>query len=81
MRIKYSLLPKLRNLTNKEMDFFLCIAKVQDISGNIYGVHYKYICKKLACANRAFIILCAHCLKKELSLMKRRRNQIMISSY
>lgn len=54
MRIKYSLLPKLRNLTNKEMDFFLCIAKVQDISGNIYGVHYKYICKKTGMCKQSF---------------------------
>lgn len=54
MRIKYSLLPRLRNLTNKEMDFFLCIARVQDLHGDVPGVHHKDICEKTGMCKQSF---------------------------
>lgn len=54
MRIKYSLLPKLRNLTNREMDFFLCIARYQDLSGKVIGVHNQDICRKTGMCKQTF---------------------------
>lgn len=54
MRIKYSLLPKLRNLSNREMDFFLSIARYQDITGKVPGVHNKDICRKTGMCKQSF---------------------------
>lgn len=54
MRIKYSLLPKLRNLSNREMDFFLYIARYQNTSGHIVGVHNKDVCEHTGMCKQSF---------------------------
>lgn len=54
MRIKYSLLPKLRNLSNREMDFFLFIARYQSVSGRVVGVHNKEVCKHTGMCKQSF---------------------------
>lgn len=54
MRIKYSLLPKLRNLTNREMDFFLHIARYQDRSGFVVGVHNQAVCRATGMCKQSF---------------------------
>lgn len=54
MRIKYSLLPKLRNLTNREMDFFLYIARYQDRRGFVVGVHNKAVCRATGMCKQSF---------------------------
>lgn len=45
MKIKNAKLPELRNLTNKEMDFFLYLVRRQDLRGYVYGVHNQAVCK------------------------------------
>lgn len=54
MRIKYSLLPKLRNLTNREMDFLLFIARYQDRSGLVVGVHNQAVCRATGMCKQSF---------------------------
>lgn len=54
MRIKYSMLPKLQNLTNREMDFLLYIARYQDLAGNVPGVHNKDVCKHTGMCKQSF---------------------------
>lgn len=54
MRIKYSLLPKLRNLTNREMDFFLYLARCQDRAGLVIGVHNQEVCRATGMCKQSF---------------------------
>lgn len=56
MRIKYQLLPKLQNLTHKEMDFFLFIARFQDIYGFVPGVHNRNVCKRAGMCKQTFYV-------------------------
>ena len=64
MRIKYSKLPMLRNLTNKEMDFFLYIARYQDLAGNVPGVHNQDVCKHTGMCKQSFYTVLRSLQKK-----------------
>lgn len=54
MRIKYQLLPKLKNLTHKEMDFFLFIVRYQDLYGFVPGVHNRDVCRRAGMCKQTF---------------------------
>lgn len=58
MRIKYSLIEKLKNLTSTEMDLFLYVAKYQRLNGFVAGVHNQDVCRATECASSPFIQLC-----------------------
>ena len=55
MKIKYSILPKLANLTASEMEFFLYLARHQnDKTGRITGVHNQVVCKATGICKQSF---------------------------
>lgn len=54
MRIKYSLISKLKDLTSVEMDFFLYIAKYQQKSGWVRGVHNQDVCRNTGMCKQSF---------------------------
>ena len=54
MRISYELLNKLKNLSNKEMDFFLYLAKAQNMSGKVIGVYHVEVCKNCNMSKQSF---------------------------
>lgn len=54
MKIKNAKLPELRNLTNKEMDFFLYLVRRQDLRGYVYGVHNQAVCKATEMCKQSF---------------------------
>lgn len=54
MRIKYKLIPKLKDLTSVEIDFFLYIAKYQQKSGWVRGVHNQDVCKHTGMCKQSF---------------------------
>lgn len=54
MRIKNAKLPELRNLTNKEMDFFLYLVRRQDLRGSVAGVHNQAVCKATGMCKQSF---------------------------
>lgn len=54
MRIKYKLIPKLKDLTSVEMDFFLYIAKYQRKNGMVCGVHNQDVCKNTGMCKQSF---------------------------
>ena len=54
MKIKNAKLPELRNLTNKEMDFFLYLVRRQDLRGYVYGVHNQAVCKATGMCKQSF---------------------------
>ena len=54
MRIKYSLIEKLKNLTATEMDLFLYIAKYQRLNGFVSGVHNQDVCRATGMCKQSF---------------------------
>lgn len=56
MKIKYSLLPKWleANLTNREAEFLLYVARFQDDKGNIYGLFYSDVCQAVGMCKQTF---------------------------
>ncbi len=54
MRIKYSLIDKLKNLTSTEMDLFLYIAKYQRFNGIVVGVHNQDVCRATGMFKQSF---------------------------
>ena len=54
MRIKYSLIDKLKNLTSTEMDLFLYIAKYQRFNGFVAGVHNQDVCRATGMCKQSF---------------------------
>ena len=54
MKIKYSLLNNLKTLTNKEMDFVLYVARIQDDAGHVRGVYYRDVCEKAGMCKQKF---------------------------
>lgn len=54
MRIKYTLLPKLKNLTSTEMQFFLYIATKQNLHGHVTGVHNQDVCRNTGMCKQSF---------------------------
>lgn len=54
MKIKYSLLDKLNNLTNKEVDFILYVARYQDDYGCIRGIYYRDVCRNADMCKQTF---------------------------
>lgn len=54
MQIQYKILEKLVSLTNREMDFFLYIARYQNEDGMVEGVYYKDICKEVGMCKQTF---------------------------
>ena len=54
MKIKYSLLDRLCNLTNKEVDFLLYIAHYQDDYGRIRGIYYRDVCRACDMCKQTF---------------------------
>ena len=54
MRIKYSKLKQLQNLTNKEMDLFLYLARYQDLYGFVLGVHNRDVCRRAGMCKQTF---------------------------
>lgn len=54
MRIKYSLIDKLKNLTSTEMDLFLYIAKYQRLNGFVAGVHNQDVCRATGMCKQSF---------------------------
>lgn len=54
MHIQYKILDSLSNLTNRELDFFLYIARYQDASGTVLGVYYKDVCKAVEMCKQTF---------------------------
>ena len=54
MRIKYSLIEKLKNLTSTEMDLFLYVAKYQRLNGFVAGVHNQDVCRASGMCKQSF---------------------------
>lgn len=54
MRIKYSLLEKMKNLKSTEMNFLLHIAKYQNRKGEVIGVHHKGVCNGTGMCKQSF---------------------------
>lgn len=54
MRISYEVLDKLKNLTNKEMDLFIYIARHQNLAGTVYGLHHKDVCEACEMSKQSF---------------------------
>lgn len=54
MRIKYSLIEKLKNLTSTEMDLFLYVAKYQRLNGFVAGVHNQDVCRATGMCKQSF---------------------------
>ena len=54
MRIKYSLLDKLKNLKSTEMNFLLYIATKQDMRGFVAGVHNQDVCRHTGMCKQSF---------------------------
>lgn len=54
MKIKYSLLDRLCNLTNKEVDFLLYVAHYQDDYGRIRGIYYRSVCEACDMCKQTF---------------------------
>ena len=54
MRIKYSMIDKLSNLTSTEMNFLLFIARLQDLTGSVIGVYQKDVCKHTGMSKQSF---------------------------
>ena len=54
MKIKYHLLERLKNLTNKELEFLLYVARYQDETGRICGIYYWDICKNVGMCKQTF---------------------------
>ena len=54
MKIKYSLLDRLCNLTNKEVDFLLYVAHYQDDYGRIRGIYYRDVCQACDMCKQTF---------------------------
>ena len=54
MKIKYSLLDRLCNLTNKEVDFLLYGAHYQDDYGRIRGIYYRDVCQACDMCKQTF---------------------------
>lgn len=54
MRIKYSLLDRIKNLTSTELDFLLYIARKQDLRGCVVGVHNQDVCRNTGMCKQSF---------------------------
>lgn len=54
MRIKYSLLERIKNLSSTEMDFLLYIARKQDLRGCVFGVHNQDVCRNTGMCKQSF---------------------------
>lgn len=54
MRVKYKLLDRIKNVTSTEMDFFLYIARKQDIKGCVTGVHNQDVCRHTGMCKQSF---------------------------
>ncbi|WP_346663755.1 hypothetical protein [uncultured Merdimonas sp.] len=54
VRIKYSKLSQLKNLTNREMDLFLYLARYQNLAGQVVGVHNRAVCRSTGMCKQSF---------------------------
>ena len=54
MRIKYSIIGKLANLTNVEWDFLLYIGRYQDRMGCVEGVYYRDVMRNTGMCKQSF---------------------------
>ena len=71
MRIKYSLIEKLKNLTSTEMDLFLYIAKYQRLNGFVAGVHNQNVCKATGMCKQSFYTAMRGLERKEIVKISR----------
>lgn len=71
MRIKYSLIDKLKNLTSTEMDLFLYIAKYQRLNGFVAGVHNQNVCKATGMCKQSFYTAMRGLERKEIVKINR----------
>ena len=71
MRIKYSLIDKLKNLTSTEMDLFLYIAKYQRLTGFVAGVHNQNVCKATGMCKQSFYTAMRGLERKEIVKISR----------
>ena len=71
MRIKYSLIDKLKNLTSTEMDLFLYIAKYQRLNGFVAGVHNQDVCRATGMCKQAFYTAMRGLERKEIVKISR----------
>lgn len=54
MKLKYGMLKNLKNLTSKELDLLLFIARFQDEKGNVESIYYKDACRELKMCKQSF---------------------------
>ena len=71
MRIKYSIIDKLKNLTSTEMDLFLYIAKYQRLNGFVAGVHNQNVCKATGMCKQSFYTAMRGLERKEIVKISR----------
>lgn len=71
MRIKYSLIDKLKNLTSTEMDLFLYIAKYQRLNGFVAGVHNQNVCRATGMCKQSFYTAMRGLERKEIVKISR----------
>ena len=71
MRIKYSLIDKLKTLTSTEMDLFLYIAKYQRLNGFVAGVHNKDVCRATGMCKQSFYTAMRGLERKEIVKISR----------
>lgn len=64
MKIKYSKLPELKTLTNKELDFFFYLVRYQDETGKVLGVHNQELCQDAGMCKQSFYT-CMRSLEKK----------------
>lgn len=71
MRIKYSLIEKLKNLTSTEMDLFLYVAKYQRLNGFVAGVHNQDVCRATGMCKQSFYTAMRGLERKEIVKISR----------
>lgn len=71
MRIKYSLIDKLKTLTSTEMDLFLYIAKYQRLNGFVAGVHNQDVCRATGMCKQSFYTAMRGLERKEIVKISR----------
>lgn len=79
LKIKYRLLKKFVNLTNKENDFLLYVARFQNEKGEVIGIYYKDIMKNCGMCKQTFYAVLRSLVKKGIITYTRENNDYNIT--
>lgn len=79
MKIKYRLLERFVNLTNKENDFLLYVARFQNEKGEVIGIYYRDIMKNCGMCKQTFYAVLRSLVKKGIITYMRENNDYNIT--